>query len=129
MVFAGDRSERILHSFHNGDLRPPLSEQAQIGYLYSLGIPLRDFNEYFRNVTENPAKQLEDSAAKLGRPVAYLLSARDRNEDIAKGFFLSAPVDKGIICVLKTLESYRTAKVVGSEGKHFLKSSRTKTTP
>ena len=56
----------------------------------------------------------------------YLPSPKDRKEDIAKDFLLSNPVDEGLICVLKTLESCRTAKVVGTEEKHFLKSSSTK---
>ena len=110
----------------NGYFRPLLSAQTRIGYLYSMGMPLRNFTEYFRNVTEHLSKQVEASAAELGRPVVYLPSAKGKKENIAKGFLLSAPVDEGLICVLKTLESYRTAKVVGGEGKHFLKSSSTK---
>lgn len=110
----------------NGYFRPLLSEQTRIGYLYSLGIPLRDFTEYFKDVTAQLIRQIEDSAGELGRPVVYLPSAKDRKEDIAKGILLSAPVDEGLICVLKTLESCRTAKVVGGEGKQFLKSSQTK---
>lgn len=110
----------------NGYFRPLLSEQTRIGCLFSMGIPLRDFTEYFKNVTDLLIKRLEDSAGELGRPVIYLPSARDRKEDIAKGFLLSDPVDEGLICVIKTLESCKTAKVVGSEGKHFLKSSKTK---
>ena len=99
----------------NGYFRPLLSEQTRIGYLYSMGIPLRDFTEYFKDVTDRLLKQIEDSAGELGRPVVYLPSAKDRKEDIAKGFLLSDPVDEGLICVLKTLESCRTAKVVGRE--------------
>lgn len=110
----------------NGYFRPLLSEQARIGYLYSMGIPLRDFTEYFKGVTDRLLKQIEDSAGELARPVVYLPSAKDRKEDIARGFLLSDPVDEGLICVLKTLESCRTAKVVGREGKQFLKSSHTK---
>ena len=110
----------------NGYFRSLLSEQTRIGYLYSMGIPLRDFTEYFKNITDRLIKQIEDSAVELGRPVLYLPSTRDRKETIAKDFLLSNPVDEGLICVLKTLESCRTAKIVGGEGKHFLKSSSTK---
>lgn len=110
----------------NGYFRPLLSEQTRIGYLYSMGIPLRDFTGYFRNVTDCLVKQIEDSAQELGRPIIYLPSAKDRKEEIAKGFLLSAPMDEGLICVLKTLEACRTARVVGGEGKQFLKSSQTK---
>ncbi len=31
----------------NGYFRPLLSEQTRISYLYSMGIPLRDFTGYF----------------------------------------------------------------------------------
>lgn len=49
----------------NGYFRPLLSEQTRIGYLYSMGIPLRDFTGYFRNVTDCLVKQIEDSAQEL----------------------------------------------------------------
>ena len=110
----------------NGYFRPFLSEQTRIGSLYSMGIPLRDFTKYFKDVTDSLVSQIESGAEELGRPVVYLPSAKDRKENIAKDLLLSAPVDSGLICVLKTLESCRTAKVVGGEGKHFLKSSTTK---
>ena len=110
----------------NGYFRPLLSEQTRIGYLYSMGIPLRDFTEYFKNVTDQILKRIEDSAVELGRPVIYLPSSKDRKEDIAKNILLSDPVDEGLICAIKTLEACKTAKVVGSEGKQFLKSSSTK---
>ena len=60
----------------NGYFRPLLSEQTRIGYLYSMGIPLRDFTEYFKDVTDRLLKQIEDSAGELGRPVVYLPSAK-----------------------------------------------------
>ncbi len=110
----------------NGYFRPLLSEQTRIGYLYSMGIPLRDFTGYFKDITDCMTKRIEASAGELGRPVVYLPSAGDRKEDIARGFLISDPVDSGLICVLKTLEACRTARVVGQEGKHFLKSSTTK---
>ena len=110
----------------NGYFRPLLSEQARIGYLYAMGIPLRDFTDYFKTVTDQLAKQIEDSAGELGRPVVYLPSAKDKKEDLAKSLLLSNPIDDGLICVLKTLEACRTAKVVGKDGKQFLKSSATK---
>ena len=110
----------------NGYFRPLLSEQTRIGYLYSMGIPLRDFTQYFKNVTDRMTERIEANANELSRPVVYLPSAKDKKENIAKNFLISDSVDNGLICVLKTLEACRTAKVVGQEGKHFLKSSFTK---
>lgn len=110
----------------NGYFRPLLSEQSRIGCLYSMRIPLRDFTEYFKDVTDRLATQIQDRAVEPGRPVVYLPSTRDRKEDVAKGILLSSPVEQSPICVLKTLETCRTAKVVGGEGKQFLKSSQAK---
>ncbi len=92
-----------------------------------MGIPLRDFTEYFRDITDRLMKQIESSAEELGRPVVYLPSAKERKENIAKDFLLSDPVGEDPICALKILEPCRTAKVVGGgKGKHFLKSSSTR---
>ncbi len=65
----------------NGYFRPLIPEKMRIGCLYSMGIPLRDFTEYFKNVTNLLMKQIECSAEELGRPVVYLPSAKDRKED------------------------------------------------
>ncbi len=111
----------------NGYFRPLLTEQSRIGALCHMGILLRNFTDYFKDVTDRLISWIEDSAEELGRPIVYLPSAKDRKENIAKDFLLSDPVDGGLICVLKTLESCRTAKVVGGgNGRHFLKSSFTK---
>ena len=87
----------------NGYFRPLLSEQTRIGCLYSMGIPLKDFTEYFKGITNRLAAQIESCAEQLGRPVVYLTSAKDRKENIAKDFLLSNPVDEGLICVLYSL--------------------------
>ena len=75
-----DKIKRQLSFFDrmiiNGYLRPLLSEQTRIGYLYSMGIPLRDFTEYFKDVTDRLLKQIEDSAGELGRPIVYLPSSK-----------------------------------------------------
>ncbi len=60
----------------NGYFRPLISEETRIGCLYSLGIPLGDFTDYFKNVTDHLMKQIESCAQELGRPVVYLPSSR-----------------------------------------------------
>ncbi len=97
----------------NGYLRPLIPEKTRISFLYSMGTPLMNFTEYFKDVTDHLSKQIESNVKKLGHPIVYLPSANDRKEDIAKGFLVSTPVNEGLICVLKTLESCKTAKVVG----------------
>ncbi|MDE6221535.1 MAG: hypothetical protein K2G51_14120 [Lachnospiraceae bacterium] len=56
----------------NGDFCPLLSEQTRIGCLYSMGIPLRVFTEYFKGVTDRLAEQIESCSEQLGGPVVYL---------------------------------------------------------
>lgn len=70
----------------NGYLRPLISEETRIGCLYSMGIALRDFTEYFKNITDQLVANIESSAAELGRPVVYLASPKDKKENIAKNF-------------------------------------------
>ncbi len=111
----------------NGYLTPLMNEHSRAGALYQLGVLYKDFKTYFTSVTESITKQVEDSAAGLNRPVIYLPSAKERKENTAKRILAESPVDSGLICVLKTLESCRTAKVYGSdEGKLVVKSSNTK---
>ena len=111
----------------NGYLTPLMNEHSRAGALCQLGVLYKDFKPYFTSVTESIAKQIEGSASELGRPVIYLSSAKERKEDVARGKLAESPVDGGLICVLKTLESCKTAKVYGSDdGKLVVKSSYTK---
>ena len=111
----------------NGYFRPFLSEQMRSGALYQLGVLYKDFKSYFMDVTKSLTTHIENSANELGRPIKYLSSSNIRKEDVAKGFLQSDPVDDGLICVLKTLESCKTAKVYGSDsGKLVVKSVYTK---
>ena len=111
----------------NGYLMPLMNEHSRAGSLYQLGVPYKDFKSYFSAVTEAMKSRIEDRASELGRPVEYLSSAKTRKEDIAKSILKESPVEDGLICVLKTLESCKTAKVYGSdEGKLVVKSSYTK---
>ncbi len=108
-------------------MKPLMNEHSRAGALYQLGVLYKDFKTYFSSVTESISKQVEDSSSELGRPVVYLPSAKERKENIAKRILAESPVDSGLICVLKTLESCKTAKVYGSDdGKLVVKSSQTK---
>ena len=74
------------------------------------------------SVTDSIKKQIEDGAAELGRPVEYLPSSKTRKKDVAKRILEESPVDDDLICVLKTQELCKSAKVFGSDqGKLVLK--------
>lgn len=111
----------------NGYMKPLMNEHSRAIALYQLGVLYKDFKTYFSSVTGSITKQVEDGASKLDRPVVYLPSAKERKEEIAKRILAESPVDNGLICVLKTLESCKTAKVFGSDDvKLVVKSSQTK---
>ena len=111
----------------NGYIFPLMNEHSRTHALYQLGILYKNYKEYFSNVTESIKRQIENSAAELNRPVIYLPSAKKRKEDIAKDFLNSEEPSDGLICVLKTLETCKTAKVFGADdGMLAVKSCNTK---
>ena len=99
----------------NGYLTPLMNEHSRAGALYQLGILYKDYKTYFMSVTESIKSRIENSAAEPGRPVKYISTAKIRKEDTAKSILQESPVDDGLICVLKTLKSCKTAK--GSSGR------------
>lgn len=111
----------------NGYLLPFLAEQMRAGALSQLGILYKDFKAYFTAVTDTLKSNIENSASELGRPVKYLTSSSISKEDTAREILCSSPVEEGLICVLKTMEACKTAKVYGSDsGKLVVKTVSTK---
>ena len=111
----------------NGYFKNFMAENIRAYALSSLGVLYKDFKSYFMGVTEDLKSHIEDSAAELGRPVIYLTNASSCKEDEARAVLREHPVEDGLICVLKTLEACKTAKVVGSDsGKLLLKTISSK---
>ncbi len=111
----------------NGYIRPFQSEKMRSGALSALGVLCKDYKQYFSDVTESIKSRIENSAAELNRPVIYLSSSSLRKEDKAKEILSANPDTDGLICVLKTLEACKTAKVYGSDdGKLVIKTVNTK---
>ena len=111
----------------NGYIRPLFFDHERDYGLYKLGVLYKDFKPYDMDVTESIKSRIEDSAIGLGRPVKYLNSPKTRKEDAARSIMEEDSVDEGLICVIKTLETCKTAKVFGSDGgKLVLKPVNTK---
>ena len=111
----------------NGYINPLMNEHSRAGALYQLGILYKNYKDYFSAVTDSIKKRIEDGAAELGRPIIYLENSKSKKEDIAKAQMNPEHPIEGLICVLKTLEACKTAKVYGSnEGKLVVKTSSTK---
>ena len=111
----------------NGYLNPLMNEYSRSGALYQLGVLYKDYKSYFSEVTDSIKTCIENRAAELNRPIIYLPSAKTKKEDIAKNCLKDEESHDGLICVLKTLEACKTAKVYGSDsGKLVVKTSNTK---
>ena len=111
----------------NGYIKPLYFEHERGYGLYRLGILCKDFKGYVMNVTDSIKSRIEGSANELGRDIIYLNSTKEKKEDIARSVQGREAIDEGLICVIKTLESCRTAKVFGSdEGKLVVKTTNTK---
>lgn len=111
----------------NGYINPLMNEHSRAGALYQLGVLYKNYKDYFSDVTDAIIKKIEGDAAEWNRPVIYLQSAKKHKEDIAKTFLNSEEPFDGLICVLKTLEACKTAKVYGSDdGRLVVKSCNTK---
>ncbi len=111
----------------NGFLRPLFLEYRLPVTLYQLGIQYKEYKTFFTAVTEQITDKVGSMAAESGRPVIYLPSAKIKKEELVKGILKENPVTDGLICVLKTLETCRSVKVVGTpEGKLALKGINTK---
>ena len=111
----------------NGYILPLLAEQMRAGALSQLGILYKDFKTYFTAVTDTSKSNIENHASKFGHPVRYLVSPSICKEEAAREILISNPIDEGLICVLKTMEACKTAKVYGSDsGKLVVKTTFTK---
>ena len=111
----------------DGYIRPLVLEYARANALRELNVLYKDYKSYFTSVTEQIKERVEAIAGELGRPLVYLTSAKERKEEIARKYLQDNPVESGLICVLKTLEMCRSAKVLGSDsGKLVLKTQDTK---
>lgn len=111
----------------NGFLRPLFFEYRLPSTLYRLGIPYKEYKTFFLNVTDQISEQVKNRVLESKRPMIYLPSSKIKKEDLVKEILKKDPVTDGLICVLKTLETCRSVKVVGTaEGKLTVKGTNTK---
>lgn len=111
----------------DGYIRPLALEYSRAHSLYQLHVRYKDYKSFFMSVTEQIKEKIEGIARIQGRPVLYLSSSGGKKEEIAKSCLKESPVESGLICVLKTLELCKSAKVYGSDsGKLTLKTYETK---
>lgn len=97
---------------------------GMFSFLERVQVPLARFRAYVLDVT---CKLLAASLAKaesMKRPVIYLDSSATRKEAVARRVLEESPVDEGLICVLKAVESCKTYELKGGRrgGRSWLES-------
>ena len=95
-----------------GTLRALAVKSGMLSYLWNVGVRLKDFG----NLVMNKSDQLKEAscqrAKRLGRPIVYLASAKRSKEDIAKDIARRDGIDKGLVCVLTSVEPCQSYEIV-----------------
>ena len=111
----------------DGYIQPLTMEFRRAEALSHLGILYKDFTAHFHSVTEQIKQRAEGMARDLGRSLIYLDSPKISKEETAKKCLAAQPTEDGLICVIKTLEMCKSARVCGDgSGKLTIKTSNTK---
>lgn len=77
-------------------------------FLEDAGVRLLDYKKYVMDASERVKRAAQDEAQRLNRPTEYLLSPRTDKEDLAKKLLAQHPVERGLICLLTTVEPCMT---------------------
>ena len=73
-------------------------------FLSYQGVLLKDFSRYVQNTTELLKEASLASARDLQRPIEYCNSASINKEQLARKILAEDPVERGLICVLSSVE-------------------------
>jgi hypothetical protein len=95
-----------------GTMRALCCRSGLMSYLWAVQVRLTDFAAHALKLTE----QLKDAslprARQSGRRVQYLTSAASNKEDIARQIAKAEHIDRGLICVLTTVEPCWSFEIV-----------------
>lgn len=77
-------------------------------FLENSGVRLLDFKQYAVATTENVKRASLREAERLKRPILYLERANTDKEALARRLLAKYPVERGLICVFKSIEPCMT---------------------
>lgn len=87
-----------------GTLLPLVMERGLHTLLARVGVRLLDFKDYAQETSKAVTDAALQEAVVQGRPIRYLESARTDKEALARRVLAEQPVDRGLICALRTVE-------------------------
>lgn len=91
-----------------GTLRGISYPEGMAKYLSAMRVLLKDFGTHAGQVTKRVKDASLALAIELDRPVKYLASPSVKKEAVARSILEENPVDKGLVCVLESVEPCRT---------------------
>jgi hypothetical protein len=97
-----------------GSLRLLSYTGGLLKYLCHHRIKLQDFAAHSAALSERVVAASLAKVEEQGRPVLYLPGSQDRKEDLARDIAARDGVERGTICVLKTVELCRSYAVAGN---------------
>lgn len=80
-------------------------------YLHANDVLLKDFGSHVERVSQGLKAASVGEAQKLARPVRYLTSAQVSKEEIARTIAAEDGIEKGLICVLTSVEPCHTFEI------------------
>jgi hypothetical protein len=95
-----------------GTLRALAVKSGMLSYLWNIGVQLKDFGKLFMSKSEQLKEASYQEAKRLGRPIVYLASSKKNKEDIAKEIARRDRIDKGLVCVLTSVEPCQSYEIV-----------------
>lgn len=116
VIFKG----HLTRFFGNGAVR---------AFLWSQGVPLKDFTEYAKRTTDEIARCVQGIAADAGRPVISFDHVKtrggaNRKDDMAKTIAQRDGIVEGVICVISVVESCWSFQVRRNHNTHLLEATR-----
>ena len=87
-----------------GTLRPLSYTAGMMNFLFEKQVLLKDFGSYAQQVSELLKDASQQEAGRLGRSNRYLGSSQTRKEPIARAIAQKEGIEKGLICLLRTVE-------------------------
>lgn len=87
-----------------GTLRPLSVPEGMLNFLYRIGVLLKDFGDYIQQTTTRLKQASLAEAKRLNRPIQYLASSSEDKDKIARKIMESDKIEKGLICVLSSVE-------------------------
>jgi len=97
-----------------------------MGFLYSKGVLFKNADKYSKAQGQAIADSMEAWAKKRDRPSIYVKSSRERKDDIVRQVLADNPTERGLVCVIRAVESCYSFRLCYGKDRPWLKNAMRK---